>query len=310
MDEATENNWDFHLHNILLNGVSVPGQSPYYSDLRDSDKKRYRRFNFLFAGYRHDTIYRFPGDTQYSMEKSVLKYNDLPLNDIPFKKLKGAKDQWGSETGWWFKEVPSLDKFYDLRLNPVNICANLRYDSGIDGKLKGCVFCHRCYGEPRKAENRRIISPKEIFKEIFNLYGNDVLSKVTKVLLNTGDNKSEDELLALIDQIYYEHLIPNNFRGTFSVVTTLIRSESEIKRLSKIDNTLFEFPIECFSRRKQILGEKKGIPVSEILHIFSIAKKYFKYIRINYVIGLDSLKVMEKEFSRLSQSNLINDVLE
>ncbi len=309
LDEQTAHLWDFHLHNLIIKGISNPEIHPYYEDTRNISARRFRRFNFWFANYRYDTIHRFTSDTPYALHDGQIFYKGELLKDLPFKILETQDDYWGSETSWWFKDVPVLGKYYDLRLNPINVCSNLKYKTGFSGELKGCVFCQRCYESPRKTENRIIVPIHDIFAEIFAEHGRDVLEKVTKILLITGDMQSEEDILQLVEDIHHNHLVPANFQGTFSVVTTTIRSHEGIRRLSHIDDTLFEFPIECFSNRKTILGEAKGIPLEQVAEILSIARQYFKYNRVNYLLGLDDLESARKGFELFAKNNLLDDIV-
>ena len=217
MQEAQANfdAWDFHLHNIILNGVHVDGMSHFYGDLRDASIDRFRRLNFNLFGCRYDTIHRSKGETPYSIFDNTLHYAGRALRDLPFEQIISQRDDWGSERNWWFKRIPTLDNFYDLRLNPINACANLQYRTGSDGLISGCVFCHRAYGAARSSEKRKVVSPSAMFDDIFARHGHDILGRVSKVMLVTGDLNDEAAMLDLIRTIYFGHLLPNGFRGCF-----------------------------------------------------------------------------------------------
>ena len=202
-----------------------------------------------------------------------------------------------------------MPKFYDLRLNPINACANLLYKSGENEEMRGCVFCQRCYSNARISESRRAVSPKIIFNEIFSIYGPEILEKVTKVILITGDTRTEFEMLRLANDIHSNYLCKNKFSGTFSVVTTIIQSSQGITNLSKLDDRLFEFPIECFDRRELILGQRKGIPLDRVVEILKIARDKFRHIRVNYLVGLDDLESARRGFGILASNNLVDDVV-
>lgn len=311
MQEAQANFdvWDFHLHNIILNGIHVDGVDHFYRDVRDTQIDRFRRLNFNFFGCRYDTIHRGKGETPYSIFNNSIHYEDRALLDLPFKQIFSQQDDWGSERNWWFKKIPTLDPYYDLRLNPINSCANLKYHAGSDGLLKGCVFCHRAYGAERLSEKRKVVFPAAMFDDIFDNHGRDVLAGVSKVMLVTGDLKDEAAMLSLIKSIYFEHLRPNGFRGVFSVVTTLIRSERGIRELSEVDNTIFEYPIECFSRRDVILGAKKGDGLNNVVKTLKNAKRHFQNVRINYLVGLDDIDSAREGFSLLAGLKLVDDII-
>lgn len=165
--EANFDVWDFHLHNILLNGIHVDGIGHFYGDVRAPSINRFRRPNFNFFGCRYDTIHRGKGETPYSILNNSLHYDGRALLDLPFEQIFSQHDDWGSERNWWFKRIPTLDSYYDLRLNPINSCANLKYQAGSDGLLRGCVFCHRAYGAERFSEKRKVVSPAAMFDDIF-----------------------------------------------------------------------------------------------------------------------------------------------
>lgn len=300
--------WDYHLHNMILHGVHVPEECELYTDLLQPHAHRFRRFNFEFYGCRYDTICRREADTPYRYESSRLCYQRRPL-ELPFHKIQDAKDEWGSERNWWIKAIPTLPEMYDLRLNPINTCANLRYPSGMQQQSRGCVFCQRAYEAPRRSERRHVISVARMMEDIMYQHGYDVFSHVSKVMLVTGDVKSEQAMLELSEDIHTNWLIPNRFRGVFSAVSTLVRSDLGMKRLAALDSTIFEFPVECFSRRREVLGPSKGIDMSAVLEILLQARKYFRHTRINYLIGLDSLNDARDGFAQLARACVVDDII-
>lgn len=301
--------WDYHLHHLLLNGVCKPGESPFYDDVRSAARTRFRRFNFQIENYRYDTIQRDAADTPYTLVDRRLHFRGRALHRLPFALLAATEEEWGSERAWWFKAFPTLDQHYDLRLNPINTCANLKFRSGEEQDLRGCVFCHRCYDQPRVVERRAVVSLPSLFADIESVHGPDVFSRIAKVMVVTGDVDSEDAMLDLLESAYHEHLVPKGFVGVFSAVTTLIRSPHGLRRLAALDNTLFEFPVECFTRRTLILGERKGLPMEAVEQVLSIARGLFKSIRLNYLVGLDPLPAIAQGFSRLRQNGLVDDVI-
>lgn len=301
--------WDYHLHNLLLNGISKAGESPFYADVRSKAKTRFKRFNFNFDGYRYDTIQRGEGETPYIFANNQLWFKSRSMHRLPFSLLPPEEEEWGSERAWWFKSFPTLDPHYDLRLNPINTCSNLKARSGVNGEQRGCVFCHRCYDQTRTIENRALVSLDALFRDIEAKHGPTVFPKIKKVMVVTGDLDGEPAMLELLDRIYHDHLIPKGFVGVFSAVTTLIRSEQGIRRLANLDNTLFEFPIECFERRATILGDQKGISIEAVRTVLRIARKYFRSIRLNYLVGLDRLSEIRMGFEQLCRERLVDDVI-
>lgn len=306
MDSFRE--WDFHLHNIILNGVHVPGQDAYYTDVLQPGMRRFRRFTFEFDGCRYDTIYRAPADSPYRYESGQIWFQQHPLA-LPFKQLVDAGEEWGSERNWWMKSIPSLPELYDLRLNPINTCANLRYRSGWQEQQRGCVFCQRAYEAPRRAEHRQVVSVASMMTDIMAQHGPDVFARISKVMLVTGDLRHEAAMLTLAETIYADWLAPKGFRGVFSSVSTLVRSDPGLRRLAALDPTIFEFPVECFSRRREVLGSSKGVDLDAVADVLGRARHHFRYTRINYLVGLDSLADAEAGFAHLSHAGLVDDII-
>lgn len=295
---------------MILKGIAVECEDSFYPDLLDKQQKRYKRLNFYFRGHRYDTFQELPGLTPYLIKENQVCYNGKVLEDLPFERITSAEDDnWGSENSWYFKELPNRPETYELRLNPINICSNVKHQTGANKEFKGCAFCHRVYAYKRASEHRKIVPTSEIFAQIFDKHGKDVIRKIKKVLMITGDAKDAEALINLIEKIYHIYLVPNGFKGVFSIASTQIRTREHLERLAAIDSTIFEFPIETFTNREVILGSDKGIDFDEVVDILRDAKELFDFTRVNYVVGLEPLDEMKKGFTRLDEENLVDDVI-
>ncbi len=306
MDRFTE--WDFHLHNMILHGVHVPGEREHYADVQSRLVRRFRRFTFDFLGCRYDTICRAPADSPYRLDGARVLYR-AQVVELPFERILDGREEWGSERNWWIKTIPTMPALYDLRLNPINSCANLRHRSGAAAQLRGCVFCQRAYDAPRRTEHRHVVSVGAMMRDILDQLGDDVFAKVSKVMLVTGDLRNEPAMLDLAEEIHGAWLAPRGFQGVFSAVSTLVRSDDGLQRLAAVDPTIFEFPLECFSRRGEVLGASKGIGMDQVLDLLARAKRHFRYTRINYLVGLDSLADARAGFAQLSGAGLVDDII-
>ena len=301
---------EYHLTNMMLKGIAVQDEDSFYPDLLNKNQRRYKRLNFYFKGHRHDTFQEIPGLTPYLIKENQLCYNGKELENFPFERITAEdKDNWGSETSWYFKELPNRPDTYELRLNPINICNNVKHRTGANKEFRGCAFCHRVYAYRRSTENRKIVPTSEIFAQIFDKHGKDVIKKIKKVLMITGDAKDSEILINLIEKIYHVYLKPNGFKGVFSIATTQLRTREHLERLAAIDSTIFEFPIETFTNRNMLLGVEKGIDFEEVVDILRDARELFDYTRINYVVGLEALEEMRKGFTRLAEEGLVDDVI-
>ncbi len=300
---------DFHLHNLLIQGIAVRGERAEYDDVRQPGRVRYRRFNFTLDGARYDTHQEAAAKTPYGYSTHGLTYRGTPLTDLPFRRIEGAEDTWGCEGSWYLKCLRDQDRAYELRLNPVNACANLRFRTGRSGQFRGCAFCHRVYHAGRSSEHRTITPIDQVFADLFDVEGRELIPAVQKVLMITGDTKDPEQLIAIAESAYRDHLVPNGFDGTFSLATHLVRTDGQMRRVAALDDQLYEFPLECFTRRAELLGPIKGMPLEEALEILRRARRYFRHTRINLIIGVEPLRSLEAGLIRLMAEGLIDDVI-
>jgi|GEM_PF-2669670 len=300
---------EFHLINIILLGLAIKGKYPFYADVKSSKRRRYQRVNFSYGENYYDTFQEQENDTPYLIIENRLFYKGVELQDFPLKILEGEENIWGSEKSWFFKKLPNQPLSTELRLNPINRCSNLRYRTGVFCEFIGCAFCQRMYAHQRSSEKRNNIDPKDIFKEIEDNYSIGIFEEIKKVMLITGLARNGNALIDIIKKIVFDELYPRGFSGNFSVVSTQIRTEEHMKLLSNIDNTVFDFPIECFSRRNELLGPIKGMPFNEMMDILLLARKYFKHTRVNYIVGIDDYSITEKGFTYLKNEKLVDDVI-
>lgn len=301
---------EFHLQNIFFHGIAIPNQTPFYEDVLNSpyDNRRYKRFIFLYHKSRFHTCQKPESNTPYTYKDGGLYFHGQPLYECVITHL--PYENYGSERNWYFKyDQNEQNPYWELRLNPVNGCHNLCYYTGENKEFRGCAFCHRMYDKPRKNEVRHILKVDQMFDEIFAQYSPSVISLVKKILLVTGNTESAEKLLETAEEIYHNYLIPHGFQGVFSVATSQITCEEHIRRLAGIDNTIFEYPLECFTRREEILGPEKGIPMEQVLDMLKQARQYFTFTRVNYVVGLDPLEEIESWFAKLATEELIHDVV-
>ena len=300
---------DLHLQSLVFYGVASSAfQSPYCDDLKRGEHRRYRRLFFAHDRYRFHTRLVERDSTPYLLDRGTLSFHGDALRDFNFVELPG--EDFGSEKNWYFKHDDRAENpFWELRLNPINGCAQLKHRTGAQGEFRGCAFCHRMYDAPRIGETRRTVSLQEVFRQIEAAHGVDAFRRVEKVLLVTGNAKDAARLLELAEEAHGKWLSPRGFTGTFSVVTSQIEEEPDIDRLARIDNRIFDFTLECFSRRRLILGAGKGKSIDRVRDILRKARNRFTNIRVNYLVGLDSMDVLRSGFGELRAAGLVDDVI-
>ncbi len=184
----------------------------------------------------------------------------------------------------------------------------MKYKTGNNNQFRGCAFCQRMYDAKRCEEAVGITRIEDIISDIQLNMGKDSIEKTKKVIVLSGSPKSDLDYIAYLKNMHV-NLKSHGFRGEFSVVTSLINSEKMIEELSYIDNSVFDFTLECFDRREELLGPEKGKSLEEVIKILRYAKMKFEMVRINYIVGLDSLESMGKNFQLLAEENLVDDVV-
>lgn len=300
-------NVDDLLLELFIKGISVKGECHRYLDLRNKKLERFKRFDFYFNGFRYSTYMEEDNLTPFRYIDGQLFYYSNLLKNVDIKRIEDV--EWGSENTWYIKTWNSLEKSpYELRLNPINICSNLRFVTGETGEFRGCAFCHRVYMHSRSGENRKIEAVQDIFKEIFLSEGEDILKNIKKVLIMTGNMDRTEDLLTLCHEVY-SILVEKQYKGVFSISTNQICTEENIKDLASMDNTIFDYTLEIFERRSCLMGKQKGYSMDKVINTLKCARKYFKYIRITYIVGLDSYSSLENGFAQLKRLGLIDDVI-
>lgn len=292
---------------LLIKGISVRNEDYFYDDLRNALTRRFKRFDYYYKGYRYSTYMESRDKTPFLYSDGSIYYNGHLLNNLHITRIESSI--WGSEQSWYIKTWNSNNLMpFELRLNPINTCYNLKYRTGENKEFRGCAFCHRVYTHTRKSENRRLVNIEDIFNEIFEVEGCDILNKLKKVLIMTGNAKNTQELLKLCEDVH-NILCTHTYKGIFSVSTNQIFSKLSIQRLAKMDSSIFDYTLEVFDRRNILMGNEKGYDMETVRSALSIARDYFQNIRITYIVGLDDLETIKRGFVELKESHLIDDIV-
>ncbi|MGL5296471.1 MAG: hypothetical protein ACRDAO_05915 [Culicoidibacterales bacterium] len=113
----------------------------------------------------------------YKKSNQKIYYQNVPL-EIDF--LIKTDVVWLSEQPWGYKW--SEDPFEELRLNPLNACANMKYKTGNNNQFRGCAFCQRMYDAKRCEEAVGITRIEDIISDIQLNMGKDSIEKTKKLL--------------------------------------------------------------------------------------------------------------------------------
>lgn len=276
---------------LKTNETSV-AKSTRQGRLRQSEvqlviNRKIRRFHVVekevaLLSFRDDSIFIGPFETGVSAY--LVKENSNDRNN-----------------GFYFPNLSIGNDLSSIRFNPRNL-----------GKCIGaCVFCQRAYQLPTDSEkaNRKNWTENEILDSIESRYGIAAFREIKHALLATelyGDAETylqyaEGLIVALKDK---------GFRGDYTVLAQEIRSPREIAWLGRICNYFdFCYTLECFDNRKALMSKYKSLPHSEVEKLLSYAKlEGFRSVRVNYMLGLDSIDSALSGFQNLADKRLIGSV--
>lgn len=257
--------------------------------------------------------------TEYVPRKIPLKNNDesiyefrdgriifKPNNEDVFRGkaiqfYKTIIDDEKYSEGYSFPFIGTATPYYELRINPKNT-----------GHCPGkCAFCHRDTSHRRiPTLSRGIVPPKQIVTSIIENHGIRALDEVNHVSIITELFGSEIEFLRFAEEIKVELARHTEHKISFRACAQDVRSMNGLMKLKEIvDDDKYSFTLETFTKRREIMSEYKGIPVTSVMNILKTAKiAGFNSIKLNYVAGIDSIEDFD-EFMRRFRKDDIADML-
>ncbi|MEM4461128.1 MAG: hypothetical protein QXY70_03270 [Nanopusillaceae archaeon] len=167
-----------------------------------------------------------------------------------------------------------------------------------------CAFCGSLFQKPRY--NLKIIKFKELlsfFENIEKISGTK-FSKLESINLCTGLFETEKKLVRHILDIY-SAAKTLGFDGEIAYIGTQIRSKKSLNKIStKIPKFYYLFALETLEK-KNLIDRRKRICNSyyldNVIRFLKKLKKYNFQISILYVLGLDSLPVIEEAFYKIKK---------
>lgn len=203
--------------------------------------------------------------------------------------------------GYSFPFAGTSTPYYELRINPKNT-----------GYCPGkCVFCHRDTSHRRVPRiGNGFVTPRDIVASIVKKHGARVLDEVNHVSIITELFGSEPAFLRFAEELKCELARHTHHEISFRVCAQDVRSMNGLRKLRDIvGDDKYSFTLETFTKRREIMSEYKGIPLKSVEQVLSDAKTAgFRYIKLNYVAGIDSIEDFDK-YIRIFKKNAIVDML-
>ncbi|MBA7540558.1 hypothetical protein ES705_32857 [subsurface metagenome] len=162
-----------------------------------------------------------------------------------------------------------------------------------------CLGCNFCY-TPTSSDDKKIISDKEIYNELLSWVNKNMhndLSHIEQIAVVTGCF-GNDKLI--IDYLFELRSVSSklSFKGEILFLGSP-RNEQTIHILNSIKPFNLCFTIECFENRNNIINNDKLVDLERIKNLMSLSKSMGIYTNLSYIVGLDSLSDIKKQFQTL-----------
>jgi hypothetical protein len=297
-----------HQIRMQLHGVYVPDLWELQgTDGEPSFRKLRLRFHDLC--FPRDTVSLKlpavgPDATPYSYHDDTLFLDDVALKISKYVISRISMPR--AEDAWHFKNYTfpfrgSPNPFYELRLSPK-----------ITGYCPGrCAFCHREHRFWLEPRTRHVSPVDPILQRIEREHGESVYEDIHRVEFISELFGREDlflDALTAARNALAEH--GYSLSREFNCCANEVRTPDGFTRLRSILlPERYSYTLECFGRRKEIMGWYKGRPMAEVVQFLTNARAAgFAEIQINYVAGLDSLDECVRGFKELAKGSYIDSV--
>lgn len=160
-------------------------------------------------------------------------------------------------------------------------------------KCTGCVFCPNTL-ESANDEYYNTGSQIEILlNSLAKQSKHQKLSDIIDLTVSSGCFIHEEraiEYLTMVREVMNRKGMSNTQLG---VLSSVIRTNEGIKKLSELQPVMLWITLKCFERRTLLLKESKAsLAISELPRILGTAKRYGVETSFTYIVGLDPLDKM------------------
>lgn len=176
-------------------------------------------------------------------------------------------------------------------------------NSNARSQCRGCKFCGSYHLDSEDRE--QLDTPKKLRTYIEKFLKENKmknLNEIVKITVCTGCFSNEEMLVEHLKMVK-EVLAEYGFDKKLGYIGSQIRREES---LEKIKNTIGQFSLtittECFSNRDTLMrNEKSSLDIEQTIKLLDKAKELGFSSNIIYILGIDKLDVLEKNFTKLSK---------
>lgn len=164
---------------------------------------------------------------------------------------------------------------------------------------RGCQFCYTAYQVPYDRKKLKTASDlKDFFEDWMTKYGLSDLSHLIQVSVVTGCYESSDEVcqfLCILKGVLTEY----KFTGKIFYLGSQITTQEQLSSLIEIKPFGICLSLETFERRELLRDEKRLIGLQDACELMNFAQGLGYEANFAYIVGMESLRVMEYHFSVL-----------
>lgn len=162
---------------------------------------------------------------------------------------------------------------------------------------RGCQFCYTGYQIPR--DRKKIaceLDIRDFFEEWLAENKKDDLSSLIQIAVVTGCYNSNEELASFLLMLR-KVLNSYNFSGEIFYLGSQITDNNVLKKLVDIQPFCYCFSLDCFEDREYFLRDRKSaVTIDSAFDLMNFAKSIGHRVNFSYVLGLESLSIVEKYF--------------
>jgi hypothetical protein len=167
----------------------------------------------------------------------------------------------------------------------------------------GCEFCYAIYQVP--LDNKRLLTKEDFnlfFKKFLSQYNMTSMEKLIEISAVTGCYKDGEQLVEVLKNLRHVATEEYGFKGRILYLGSQINSEHLLEELAEIKPIRLCYSIETFERREILRQNKRYVSLQTISRLLDKARELGFEVNFSYVLGLETLDVVEKYFDAFKYS--------
>ncbi|MEK9185932.1 MAG: hypothetical protein AAB863_04115 [Patescibacteria group bacterium] len=163
----------------------------------------------------------------------------------------------------------------------------------------GCQFCYTAYQIPYDRKRLKTDSDlKDFFEDWMAKCGLTDLSHLIQVSVVTGCYENSDDICQFLRTLK-RVLMEYQFIGKIFYLGSQITTKEQLRNLTEIQPFGVCLSLETFERRDLLRDKKRVLSLQDACKSMDFARELGYEVNFSYIIGMESLHVMEYHFGHL-----------